>query len=102
MDHFFGIHLHLKLPDFPAKHVHVCIRAEDVILSLDSAAHTSPRNHFAAVVKTLTPEGPLVRIELDCGFSLKALLTRQSCAELRLQPGSSVTSLIKAPQVHLV
>lgn len=85
-----------------ATHVHVCIRAEDVILSLDAASHTSPRNHFAAVVKTLTPEGPLARIDLDCGFSLKALLTRQSCEELRLQPGSRVTALIKAPQVHLI
>jgi len=85
-----------------ARQVHVCIRAEDVILSLDAALHSSPRNHFAAVVKALTPEGPLVRIELDCGFALKALLTRQSCAELELQPGSRVTALIKAPQAHLV
>jgi hypothetical protein len=49
----------------------------------------------------ITPEDPLMRIDLDCGFALKALLTRQSCAELQLQPGSHVTALIKAPQAHL-
>ena len=85
-----------------AKNAHVCIRAEDVILSLDSEPPASPRNRFAALVKTLTNEGPLVWIELDCGFPLKALLTRQSCAALKLQPGNRVTALIKASQAHLV
>lgn len=81
---------------------HVCIRAEDVILSRDAESHASPRNRYAALVKSMTPEGPLVRLELDCGFPLKALLTRQSCAELQLQPGNVATALIKASQAHLV
>lgn len=82
--------------------VHVCIRAEDVILSRDPETHTSPRNRFAALVKAMTSEGPLVRLELDCGFPLKALLTRQSCEELQLQPGSAVTALVKASQAHII
>ena len=44
----------------------------------------------------------MLRIHLDCGFPLSALLTRQACEELALQEGNSVVALIKAPNVHLV
>lgn len=82
--------------------VYVCIRAEDIILSKEESGHTSPRNRLAAVVRRLVPEGPLVRIELDCGFSLAALLTKQACEELALQEGVHLVALIKAPQIHLI
>ena len=48
------------------------------------------------------PAGPLIRIDLDCGFPLVAMLTRQACEELDLQPGARVVALVKAPQVHLI
>jgi len=82
--------------------VHLCIRAEDVILTADSGLSASARNQLSATVVALAPEGPMMRIDLDCGFPLKALLTRQACAELALRPGSSVSSLIKAPHIHLL
>jgi len=54
------------------------------------------------VVRRLTPEGPMRRIELDCGFSLQALLTKQACEDLELRESDHVLALIKAPQIHLV
>jgi molybdopterin-binding protein len=48
------------------------------------------------------PEDPFVRIGLDCGLPLKALLTRQSCAELGLEVCRMLTALIKAPQIHII
>ena len=81
----------------------VCIRAEDVILfSGDETTHTSARNRLRGVIQSLTREGPMLRIQLDCGFPLSALLTRQACEELALREGNSVVALIKAPNVHLV
>jgi molybdopterin-binding protein len=47
-------------------------------------------------------EGPLVRIELDCGFPLTAVLTKQASLEMGLKEGSPVLALVKAPQIHLV
>jgi molybdate transport system ATP-binding protein len=90
--------------DLPAgtNAVHVCIRAEDVILTQDSETHTSARNRIRATVESLHSEAPLVRVELDCGFSLKALLTRQSAEEMGLRPGASVIAWIKAPHIHLI
>jgi molybdate transport system ATP-binding protein len=84
------------------REVYVCIRAEDVVVVKGDALQSSPRNCLPAVVARLTPEGPLVRIELDCGFALQALLTKQACAELALREGDHVLALIKAPQVHLI
>jgi molybdopterin-binding protein len=43
-----------------------------------------------------------MRVELDCGFPLKALLTPQAAAEMKIQPRAAVGVLIKAPHVHLI
>lgn len=82
--------------------VHVCIRAEDVILMRADSVPSSPRNRLSVIVRSLTQEGPLVRANLDCGFPLTALLTRPACEELGLQSGDRLVALIKAPQVHLI
>jgi len=91
-------------PDMPAgtKEVHVCIRAEDVILLTGADRPSSARNHLAATVRSVSREGLLMRVDLDCGFKLAALLTKQACEELSLKPGDEVVALVKAPNVHLI
>jgi len=85
-----------------AREVYVCIRAEDVVLMQADTVQSSPRNRWAATVRGLAREGPLVRVSLDCGFPLTALLTQSACEELGLHAGTPVTALVKAPQVHLI
>ena len=85
-----------------AKSVFVCIRAEDVILSLAGDGPNSPRNRLAGAVRCLLREGPLVRVDVDCGFPLMALLTKQACHDLDLREGTEVLALIKAPHIHLI
>ncbi|MDQ7041539.1 MAG: molybdenum ABC transporter ATP-binding protein [Rhodothermus sp.] len=82
--------------------VYVCIRAEEVTLLPAPPEATSARNRLRARVVRVEPEGALVRVELDAGFPLVALVTRPSCDELQLAPGRSVWALIKAPAIHLV
>jgi molybdate transport system ATP-binding protein len=96
--------LSAAITDIPAATtaVHVCIRAEDVILVKGADAPSSARNHLPAVVKTVAREGLFMRIDLDCGFPLVALITRQACEELEVRPGSAVLALVKAPHVHLL
>jgi len=90
--------------DFPAqtRDVFVCIRAEDVMIQKGEDRPSSARNHLAATVGSLTREGPMVRIELDCGFPLAAWLTKQACEELALNSGDRVVALVKAPNVHII
>jgi molybdate transport system ATP-binding protein len=82
--------------------VNVCIRAEDVIVLKGGDSPSSARNRLPAVVKSVTRDGPLMRLELDCGFALTALLTKQACEELALQQGSRVVALVKAPHIHVI
>ena len=82
--------------------VFVCIRAEDVMLSNDTTQHSSPRNRLSATVRAIVDEGPMTRVELNCGFPLTAALTRQACEEMELKEGATILALIKAPQIHLV
>jgi molybdate transport system ATP-binding protein len=89
-------------PDAVGREVFVCIRGEDVILQREVATASSVRNRLAARVVALRTEGALVRVELDTGFPLFALVTRPACVELALREGESITALIKAPAIHLV
>jgi molybdate transport system ATP-binding protein len=79
-----------------------CIRAEEVLLERGPAAATSARNRFEARVVSLVNEGPLVRVHLDAGFPLAALVTRSAAAELALEPARTVTASVKAQAVHVV
>jgi molybdate transport system ATP-binding protein len=82
--------------------VFVCLRAEDITLGPAEAAPTSARNRLACTVLSVTPEGALLRVVLDAGFSLVARITRVSGEELGLAEGRAVTASFKAPAVRLV
>jgi molybdate transport system ATP-binding protein len=89
-------------PPTESREVFVCIRGEDVILQQSADTPSSVRNRLSTRVVSLRPEGALVRVELDAGFPLFALVTRPACVELALHEGESITALIKAPAIHLV
>ncbi|HEX3725279.1 MAG TPA: ABC transporter ATP-binding protein [Pirellulales bacterium] len=79
-----------------------CIRGEDVAFSRQAEQPTSIRNRLPATITALTPEGPLVRVALDCGFALTALVTKPAYDELELRVGDRGFALIKATAVHVV
>ena len=82
--------------------VFVCIRAEDVILERSPRGEVSARNQLTGRVTGIQPEGGVVRVTVDCGFSLSALITRPACDELRLAEQAEVTAVVKATAVHLI
>jgi molybdate transport system ATP-binding protein len=87
----------------PGDEVLVCIRAEDVALELPGrGGQSSPRNHLPGTVTAVAVDGPLVRVDVDCGFPLAAYITRPAREELGLAPGSAVVASVKGPAVHLV
>ena len=88
----------------PGSDVLVCLRPEDVVLNpaRDHPGPSSARNHLPAVVCRILPAGPHVRAELDAGFGMVALITKQSLEELSLTGGSRVVASFKATAVHLI
>jgi molybdate transport system ATP-binding protein len=93
--------LAVEPPGAPAD-VCVCVRAADVLLVQGDVGPTSARNRLKGTVRSLSTDGPLVRVELDCGFPLVAVVTRPAAADLGLHEGAEVTALVKATAVQLV
>ena len=79
----------------------VTLHAEDVILS-KAPFESSARNCLQGTVTGIVSSGSTVRVILDAGFPLTALLTRESCRELDLKVGSGVYATFKATAVHVI
>jgi tungstate transport system ATP-binding protein len=80
-----------------------CLRPEDITLSISSGAIvSSARNHISGRITRMTPSGPLVRVVIDCGLPVVALITRGSANDMKLMEGQNVTASFKATAVHLI
>jgi molybdate transport system ATP-binding protein len=82
--------------------VHACIRGEGVSLELGAHGKVTQRNRLAATITGLQEQGALVRVDLDAGFPLHALITRWACWDLRLEAGMAVQARIKASAIQVV
>jgi tungstate transport system ATP-binding protein len=83
--------------------VFFCLRPEDVTLwSPGSSPASSARNRLSGHIRSMTPQGPLVRVSVEVGFPLMALITRASAREMGLLEGQEVTATFKASAVHLI
>jgi tungstate transport system ATP-binding protein len=82
----------------------VCLRPEDVVIEPggSDSRRTSARNHLHGTVTRITPLGGQVRVVVDCGFPLVALITKQSLEDLRLKVGDEAVASFKASAVHLI
>ena len=88
----------------PGERVRLCLRPEDVTLVSQGVLvpGSSARNHLAGRVVRLTPSGPHVRVVVDCGIPLVALVTHRSVDELGLREGAPVIATFKATAPHLI
>ena len=92
----------LRAADSGGDEFYVCIRGEDITLEKGRAEQSSARNHLKGVVREIVPSGILMRVTVDVGFDLVALITRQAIEDLSLINGSEVFAVFKASAVHLI
>ncbi len=80
------------------------MRPEDVVVAPapDGIQPSSARNKLPGRVASVVPLGSQVRLVVDCGFQIVALITRRSAEELGFAVGSSVLVSFKASSVHLL
>ena len=83
------------------KEVSLCIRPEDVTVALAKLS-SSARNRLAGTISWVAFNGPLCRLEIDCGFPLIALVTKRSAVEMKLKRGVKVYGTIKAVSIHVI
>jgi len=81
---------------------YACVRAEDVVLEPMAGHPSSAQNRLSGAVASRRDEGPLVRITVECGVRLVALVTRASAERLQLTTGQQVSAVVKAPSVRIV
>jgi len=91
-------------PAEPGEWVRLCLRAEDVTLfpGMPKSAASAAFNRLAGRVERIVPTGPHVRVIVQCGFSLVALVTRRAAEEMSLSEGASVTAHFKPTAPHLL
>ena len=91
-------------PYQPGTRVFLCIRPEEVTISIPDgdSRRTSVRNHLDGTITRMVPSGPFIRVTVESGFPLTALVTRRSCQDLGLKPGLSVTAGVKATAIHVL
>jgi ABC-type Fe3+/spermidine/putrescine transport system ATPase subunit len=89
--------------------VWLCLRPEAVTLWVGtdappagSSARSSGRNRLRGRISRMTPQGPLLRVVVDCPFPIVALITRLSAQEMGLQLGGQVAATFKASAAHLI
>ncbi|HOX24265.1 MAG TPA: ABC transporter ATP-binding protein [Candidatus Krumholzibacteria bacterium] len=86
----------------PGETVLFGVRPENVTLALEPGRDTSARNSFRGAVVRLAPRGPILKVDIDCGFFLTAIVTVRSAEDLALQPGREVVASFKATAVHVI
>lgn len=79
----------------------VCIRPEDVILAR-SRPEGSVRNWLIGRIVEIHPKERTLELLVDCGFGLKAAITRAAWQELALEAGAGTWVGIKATSIHLI
>jgi tungstate transport system ATP-binding protein len=79
------------------------IRPENVTLYGSSAKdNSSARNRLDGRVLRVIPQGPLAKVEVDCGFSLMALVTSRSLEELAIREGVEAGVSFKTAGIHVL
>lgn len=84
--------------------VFICLRPEDITLfSMEEENRTSTaRNRIKCRISHLSHQGPFIRVHLDAGFKLIALVTRPSAQEMNLVAGKELQAVFKTTAIHLL
>ncbi|PWR69730.1 ABC transporter ATP-binding protein [Methanospirillum lacunae] len=77
------------------------LRSEDIIISIQPFK-SSARHTLQATVTELIPSGPFIRVVLDTGIRMIAIVTRTSSEELSLMPGDEVFVTFKESALHVI
>lgn len=94
-----GQQVHVDAHGAVGTEVALCIRAEDVVIARTDSVDSSARNRWRGVVRFETADGPFVRVALDCGFRLSALVSREAWRTLALKPGDEAWAIVKAATI---
>lgn len=86
----------------PGTPVTLYMRPEDITFYEKDSIRSSARNMFTGRITKVVPMGPMVRLKVDAGVELTAVITQRSFEELDLALGKETELSFKASAVHVV
>ena len=86
----------------PGTPVTLYMRPEDITLYEKDSIRSSARNKFTGRIIEVKPIGPMVRLKVDAGVKLTAIITQRSFEELSLALGKETELTFKASAIHVV
>ena len=80
------------------------LRHHDITIALapSTALNVSARNRLHGIIRKILPMGSQIRVTIDCGFPLVALITRRSWVDLNLSIGQHVVATFKASSIQVI
>jgi len=97
-----GIPVIATCPYQPGSEVTVFLRPEDVVFLTERDGRSSARNELSGTITKVIPIGPMVKVRVDAGIPVSAVITRRSYDELGLSPGKGIFIAFKATALHVV
>jgi len=99
-----GRTLYTTAPVEPGAPASLAVHPEDVTVIADGQAPdvARGRNVLRGSIAALRFTDAGVRLTIDCGFPLVALVSRTACEALALAPGRAISALIDAGAVHVI
>jgi molybdate transport system ATP-binding protein len=97
-----GQELKAEAPTRAGTEVALCIRAEDVMVARTAEGDMSAMNRWHGIIGYETIEGPFVRVVMNCGFRLSALVTRDAWHRLALKQGDPALAIVKAASIRVL
>lgn len=80
--------------------VRIGIRPEDIIIAKEEFMG-SAQNSVEAFVVEFIPRGPYIKVILNAGITITALITQKAIDEMELEQGSKVRAIFKTTAVHV-
>jgi molybdate transport system ATP-binding protein len=96
-----GLPLSIRLsPELPVNsQTKVSIRANDVALSRSYISGVSIQNQIKGRICALIPNNDGILVQIDCGFTILAEITRGACQQMGLMEATEVYCLIKTQAI---
>lgn len=92
--------VHLRVVSELKGKVRVTICPEDIIIAHKNFS-SSAQNMINAKIVEIIPQGSFIKVILDAGITMVALITRRALDDLNLECGQNVWAIFKTTAVHV-
>jgi tungstate transport system ATP-binding protein len=80
----------------------LCVRPEDVVVAASGGGAGSAVNRLQGQVAAVVPQGPYLKVSIDCGVRIVAAVSGHVARELAVEPGCAVTVALRPADLYVI